>query len=151
MYTVHNDFLSKHTLLKGVPSLSSGEPDRYYLNQIIKVNMNNKKPWQEFPVQCWITTGKASTFICVRFGLLINTVYRHTVEHRELYSIYCNNLYEKNLKRNEYMYNCTLCCTPETNTKCVFLNANTSINFFNTYYCVEKFFFYSYFLESFYH
>ena len=42
-----------------------------------------------------------------------------TVQHRELYSIFCDNLYEKRILKR--MNTCgrlieSLCCTPETNT-----------------------------------
>ena len=40
-----------------------------------------------------------------------------TVQHRELYSVFCDNLYEKRiLKRLSIRITESLCCTPETNT-----------------------------------
>ena len=47
----------------------------------------------------------------------IDNQQRPTVEHRELYSIFWDNLYQKRiLKRMDICITESLCCTPETNT-----------------------------------
>lgn len=38
-----------------------------------------------------------------------------TVQHRGLFSIFCNNLWGKKIWKKEYMPE-SLCCTPQTNT-----------------------------------
>ena len=75
---------------------------------------------QTLKTNLWLPKGKCGRVQIKTLCMYkINNQQGPTVQHRELYSMFCNNLHGKRIYKIRNMCICIIksrCCTPETNT-----------------------------------